>query len=181
MNAIWTVLERTGRTGSAFATAAIALGCSAPAQPDVSSAQDDLRTRSCRPADAAIAPGGLRPARFVAIPNIAPGGKFSYDIGVVDAKRHRYLLADRSNGSLDIVDTRTLALTQVAGFAGVRATNDVSGPNGVVVTGDGRVFVGDSTRSGSWIRESRRSWPRSRRRRRGFAPTKAATTRTTRS
>jgi DNA-binding beta-propeller fold protein YncE len=100
----------------------------------------------CEDADAdagAIGQSGLTARAFVPLPNLPPGGKFSYDIGAVDAQEHRYYLADRTNKSLDILDTRTLALTQVPGFAGAGASNDVSGPDGVVIARDGLVFVGD--------------------------------------
>ncbi|HYZ15491.1 MAG TPA: hypothetical protein VE591_03775 [Candidatus Acidoferrum sp.] len=82
--------------------------------------------------------------RTVAVPNLVAGGKFSYDIGIVDSTTHRYYLADRNNKSLDIVDTTNYTLRQVPGFFGVGATNSVSGPDGVVtVPGSNSVYVGD--------------------------------------
>jgi hypothetical protein len=89
-----------------------------------------------------IGQSGLYLAQVIALPNLPAGGKFSYDIGVVDPHAHSYYLADRTNKSLDIIDTDTYAVHQVSGFTGVGASNDVSGPDGVVVTPDG-VYVGD--------------------------------------
>lgn len=74
----------------------------------------------------------------------------AFDISATDPKRHLYLLADRSNAALDIIDTRSNAVVgQVGGFVGVRtdpatgkADNDISGPDGVEVIG-GEVWVGD--------------------------------------
>ncbi len=79
----------------------------------------------------------------VALPNLVPGSKFSYDIGVVDAAARRYYLADRTNASLDIMDVSTFAIRQVGGFTGVKSSNDISGPDGVVYIPNGAVYVGD--------------------------------------
>jgi hypothetical protein len=82
--------------------------------------------------------------RTIAVPNLTAGGKFSYDIGIVDSNAHRYYLADRTNKSLDILDTTNYTLRQVPGFTGVGATTSVSGPDGVVVVpGSSSVYVGD--------------------------------------
>jgi hypothetical protein len=104
--------------------------------------QNALRQPSCADSGA-IGQSGLALKQLVALPNLAPGGKFTYDIGAVDTRAHRYYLADRTNKSLDIVDTRTFAVTQVGGFTGQGASNDVSGPDGVVVIDNGLVYVGD--------------------------------------
>ncbi|MFN2461811.1 MAG: hypothetical protein ABR591_14215 [Candidatus Velthaea sp.] len=84
----------------------------------------------------------------VAIPGVVLGAPFSYDIGIVDSTLGRYYLADRTNKALDIVNTTTLALTQVQGsgataFTGPNANNDLAGPDGVIVATGGNVFVGD--------------------------------------
>jgi hypothetical protein len=81
--------------------------------------------------------------QLIALPNLAPGGSFSFDIGAVDTASHRYFLADRTNKALDIVDTTTFAVRQVAGFTGVKSSNDTSGPDGVVAVPGGSVYVGD--------------------------------------
>jgi len=74
-----------------------------------------------------------------------------FDISFVDPVLPLYYLADRSNGSLDIVDTRTNTfIAQVGGFVGVRkdpatglTSNAVSGPDGVATVSPGEVWVGD--------------------------------------
>ena len=67
-----------------------------------------------------------------------PGNKLEFfDISFVDATAQRYVLADRSNASIDIIDTHTNELLhQIGGFAGQKfnpdGTNDNahSGPDG---------------------------------------------------
>ena len=84
--------------------------------------------------------------QLLALPGLPAGGKFSYDIGVVDTTTHRYYLADRTNASLDIVDTTNLTpagIRLVPGFTGAKASNDISGPDGVAAIPGGSVYVGD--------------------------------------
>jgi hypothetical protein len=62
----------------------------------------------------------------------------SFDISYVDAKTHRYLLADRSNKAIDVGDTLTNSyvtqLIPTLPFAGVVASPaNASGPNGVIL------------------------------------------------
>jgi DNA-binding beta-propeller fold protein YncE len=91
----------------------------------------------------AAAPAGaaqLKQVGTIAVPGepLAP-----FDIGVVDQDSQRYYLADRTNKSLDIFDAKTDAfLGRVPGFVGQKESNDVSGPDGVVVVG-GEAWVGD--------------------------------------
>ena len=74
-----------------------------------------------------------------------------FDISFVDRVLPLYYLADRTNASLDVVDTRNnKVVAQIGGFVGVRkdpATNAVStavsGPDGVQPVGVGEVWVGD--------------------------------------
>ncbi|HEY6907934.1 MAG TPA: hypothetical protein VI356_01080 [Myxococcales bacterium] len=57
----------------------------------------------------------------------------SFDISWVDDSSETYYLADRSNAGVDIFDARRGTFTgRVGGFAGQKASNDVSGPNGVL-------------------------------------------------
>jgi len=86
--------------------------------------------------------GALRLIHTIPIPaNLAP--LHGWDISWVDAATHRYYLADRSNKSVDVIDTRTNTFLKAipGGFAGVKfdasgaANNDTSGPNGVVTSG----------------------------------------------
>jgi sugar lactone lactonase YvrE len=74
----------------------------------------------------------------------------SFDISYVDPAVHQYYLADRSNKDVDVFDTQSnLWVNRVTGFTGAvvengAVNNDVSGPNGVVVTRSGReLYVGD--------------------------------------
>src|SRR5262245_16487740 len=69
-------------------------------------------------------------------PNV-PAPTWSFDISWSDEATRRYYLADRSNASVDIVNTATDTFVgQIGGFVGVGASNDVSGPNGIVVLDD---------------------------------------------
>ena len=87
---------------------------------------------------------GISAKQLIALPGIVAGGKFTYDIAVVDAAARRYYLADRTNASLDIINVDTFAVRQVmGGFTGQKASNDKSGPDGVVYVPNGSVYVGD--------------------------------------
>jgi hypothetical protein len=75
-------------------------------------------------------------------------GSFSFDIAQVDSGK--LYLADRTNKALDVWDTKSYQLlgqikgTGATAFAGVGASNDTSGPDGVVVIpGANTVYVGD--------------------------------------
>jgi len=74
----------------------------------------------------------------VAVPGNPAGNKLlSFDISWVDPAIHTYFLADRSNKSVDVVDTRTKNITQIIptgadAFVGFTGNNDTSGPNGVL-------------------------------------------------
>jgi DNA-binding beta-propeller fold protein YncE len=86
---------------------------------------------------------------------IGIGGLAAFDIGWVDPALHSYFLADRSNKSVDVIDTGTKQLTQFfPGFAGVFVTksgatnNDLSGPDGILTfnnpaSGTSEIWVGD--------------------------------------
>jgi len=85
-----------------------------------------------------------------------PGNPLTaFDISFVDRILPLYYLADRSNASLDIIDTRNnTVLKQVGGFVGVRndpttmkVSNDISGPDGVQKVGLSEVWVGDGDSS----------------------------------
>src|ERR687886_115995 len=68
----------------------------------------------------------------------------SFDIGWVDPGTARYYLADRSNSSIDVVDTTENAVVkQITGFKGFTGNNDTSGPNGVVTVSRRELWVGD--------------------------------------
>lgn len=74
----------------------------------------------------------------------------AFDISWFEPRLSAYLLADRSNAALDVVDTKNnTVLFQVGGFAGVAAScaspsvNDCSGPDGVVTVDAKEAWVGD--------------------------------------
>src|SRR5262249_19059057 len=83
-----------------------------------------------------------------------PGGQklTSFDIGFVDPDHGLYLLADRTNASIDVVDTGTNQLLHqfTPGFVGATGNNDTSGPDGVLVANGTQVWVGDGN-SQVWV------------------------------
>ena len=85
----------------------------------------------------------------------------SFDIGFVDAEKGLYLLADRTNKSIDVVDTGTNTLLHqltapAPGFAGAvlcpvtGTANDCAGPDGVLVANGHQIWVGDGN-SQVWV------------------------------
>jgi hypothetical protein len=90
-----------------------------------------------------------------------PGGLTSFDISFVDANINTFVLADRTNKSIDVVDTRTNVLTHQytanPPFVGVVASPaNASGPNGVIIVDQREIWATDapvqSTCSGTPIR-----------------------------
>jgi hypothetical protein len=93
----------------------------------------------------------------VAVPNVAAGTNFSFDLGTVDAAAGRYYFTDRNNKSVDVIDTKTnKLLAQIGGFAGcftasgtpvancAGADNPHSGPDGInLIAGTNFIYVGD--------------------------------------
>ncbi|MBV9554033.1 MAG: hypothetical protein JO032_14730 [Alphaproteobacteria bacterium] len=71
----------------------------------------------------------------------------SFDISYVDPVIGLYLLADRTNKTVDLVDTTTnTVLTQLTAtppFAGATPSNDNAGPDGVIVVNHREVWAGD--------------------------------------
>jgi hypothetical protein len=101
----------------------------------------------------------LAPALFLAAPAAAdevfratsaitlPGTQQvqSFDISWVDPRLGLYLLADRTNKSVDVVrtDTNQLVTQLMANFAGAQGgNNDIAGPNGIITIGH-QVWAGD--------------------------------------
>jgi len=76
----------------------------------------------------------------------------AFDIGFVDPAHARYLLADRTNASIDVVDTSTNEVIDQfkPGFVGATGNNDTSGPDGVLVANGTQVWVGDGM-SRVWV------------------------------
>jgi len=71
----------------------------------------------------------------------------SFDISYVDPVIGLYILADRSNASVDVVDTGTNTVVNQIGkglFAGTGGgNNDIAGPNGVLIVNHSEVWAGD--------------------------------------
>ncbi len=68
----------------------------------------------------------------------------SFDISYIDPIGETYILADRSNKSLDVVSTRTNTVQfQVTGFVGFTGNNDTSGPDGALLIHHNEAWVGD--------------------------------------
>lgn len=83
----------------------------------------------------------------IAVPGITAGKSFSFDLGTVF--NGKYYLTDRNNKAVDVVDTSTLAFSQIMGtgsnaFAGAGSSSAKSGPNGVNgIPGTSLLYVGD--------------------------------------
>jgi hypothetical protein len=78
-------------------------------------------------------------------------GLGAFDISFVDPKRGLYILADRTNASVDFFDTKTdRFIRRVGGFVGVyldpktgAAVTSQSGPDGVTIVAHKEVWAGD--------------------------------------
>lgn len=91
--------------------------------------------------------------KMMLVDTIPVGGKGlgAFDISFVDPKIGLYVLADRTNGSVDFFDTKADTFKgRVAGFKGVvlnpttgAANNNLSGPDGVAIVNDKEVWAGD--------------------------------------
>jgi hypothetical protein len=71
----------------------------------------------------------------------------SFDISYVDPVIGLYLLSDRTNKSIDVIDTTTntllVQLTATPAFAGATLSNNNAGPDGVITVGHREVWAGD--------------------------------------
>ncbi len=94
------------------------------------------------------APHRLRQIALITGPTIPPRGLWAFDIGFVDDQSQVYYLADASNASVDMIDTRTNTLIgQIGGFSGFHGSRETQGPGGVLVDDLGQLWAsdGDST------------------------------------
>jgi len=78
-----------------------------------------------------------------------PGGLTSFDIAFVDANIRTFVLADRTNKSIDVVDTNSNTLTHQytasPPFVGVVASpGNASGPNGVIIVDQREIWATDA-------------------------------------
>jgi hypothetical protein len=108
---------------------------------------------------AAFLAGALASAGLMASPALAtetltlktvvsiPGGKItSFDISFVDPVLNLYILGDRTNKGVEVVNTNnnTLVMTAGAGvFKGATGNNNTSGPDGVMIVGHRWIWAGD--------------------------------------
>ena len=104
-------------------------------------------------ANPANAGAGLVPHKAISL----PAGVSSFDISFVDAATHTYILGDRTNNGVDVIDTKTNTLRMIAGhglFKGVVAVcavaNSCSGPNGVLIVGGTTDSNGNVTGGEIW-------------------------------
>jgi hypothetical protein len=74
----------------------------------------------------------------------SPKGLGAFDISFVDPGTGLYVLADRTNASVDFFNAVDATfIGRVDGFAGALATTSVSGPDGVTIVGNKEVWAGD--------------------------------------
>jgi hypothetical protein len=97
----------------------------------------------------AQSPVGVGGAAFTTKTAITlPGGQkiSSFDISFVDPVISTYVLADRTNKSIDVINTQTNTLVKqlFANFAGFTGNNDTSGPDGVMIIDHVQVWAGDA-------------------------------------
>jgi hypothetical protein len=69
----------------------------------------------------------------IGIPGVGATTNYNFDIGTIDSAAGRYYYTDRTNKSVDVIDTHTnkLVAQYTAGFAGTGASSAVSGPDGI--------------------------------------------------
>jgi hypothetical protein len=76
-----------------------------------------------------------------------PGGKItSFDISFVDTSLNYYILGDRTNKGVDVVNTNNNAFVMTAGaglFKGATGNNNTSGPDGVMTVLHREIWAGD--------------------------------------
>jgi len=115
---------------------------------------------SCGGSGGSVTPGAFL-LSTIPVTGISSAVSYSFDLGAGDAAANRYYVTDRTNKSIDVVDTAGLTLINQFknGFkgctlangaaspscltvAGSAVNNDTSGPDGLDVVG-GNLFVGD--------------------------------------
>ena len=134
-------LTSRGRLSSQVHTAIRVTGCAAAACVVVAAA------------NLAYAGAGLVPHKAISL----PAGVSSFDISFVDPATDTYILGDRTNNGVDVIDTKTNTLRMIAGhglFKGVVAVcavaNSCSGPNGVLIVGGTTDSSGNITGGEIW-------------------------------
>jgi hypothetical protein len=81
----------------------------------------------------------------VSVPS--PGKITSFDISFVDPVLGMYVLGDRTNKGVTVINTNTsppsLVGTLQGGFQGAAASTALSGPNGVMIVNHQEIWAGD--------------------------------------
>jgi hypothetical protein len=75
-----------------------------------------------------------------------PGKITSFDISYVDTALNWYILGDRTNKGVQVINTNTNTLVMTAGqglFTGATGNNDTSGPDGVMIVAHREIWAGD--------------------------------------
>ncbi len=91
-------------------------------------------------------PSGPRAVQEIAVPGVGAGTNYSFDISTVSGTTYYY--TDRNNAAVNAIDIPSLKVTsQITGtganaFAGAKASNAVSGPDGLTVVGT-QLYAGD--------------------------------------
>jgi YVTN family beta-propeller protein len=91
-------------------------------------------------------PSGPRYLQQIAVPGVGTGTNYSFDISATMGST--YYFTDRNNRAVNVVDIPSLKVTaQITGtgpnaFAGLNASNAVSGPDGLNVVGT-QLYAGD--------------------------------------
>ncbi len=90
---------------------------------------------------------GKNQATIVSIPGLSSTANFSFDLGTV--YQGKYYVTDRNNKAVDVIDTTTLAVSQIKGtgslaFTGTGGGSATGGPNGInVIPYTNQLYVGD--------------------------------------
>jgi hypothetical protein len=107
-------------------------------------------------APALVAMAGVTSADEIFAPtaaiSVGPNGISSFDISFVDGAIGIYVLSDRTNKAVDVVDTGTNTLVNQLGaglFVGFTGNNDTSGPNGSLIVNHREVWAGDGPGTGT--------------------------------
>ncbi len=70
----------------------------------------------------------------------------SFDISFIDPVSGNYVLSDRTNKGVDVINTATNTAVMIAGqglFTGSTTSNSTSGPNGVMIVRSREIWAGD--------------------------------------
>jgi hypothetical protein len=137
----------TRATLSKFGVLVLAMGVALPLAVRADGGRDD---RGCGDDCKHQEHSAQTPLKLIGVVPVPGNPIVSADIAWADPGTESYYLADRSNAGVDIINAETNFFAgRVAGLVGVvgaqdgSATNNGSGPNGVVVTPRHKAWIGD--------------------------------------